>query len=102
MKTNGERVLWKFYKARERHKHKKDTIKILFVAPFGRIPILNPLKKIWKCGVAHLKDLHKRQKAVLKRPLVITVENKWLQKLQNSEYIAEECHVVLLAKLLHV
>lgn len=47
MKTNGERVLWKFYKTRERHKHEKDTIKILFVA-FGRIPILNPLMKIWK------------------------------------------------------
>lgn len=50
----------------------------------------------------HLKDFHKRQEAVLKRPLVVTVENKWLQELQDGEHIDKERHVVLLPELLHV
>lgn len=51
---------------------------------------------------AHLKDLHKGQKAVLKRPLVVAVENKRLQQLQDGERVAKERHVVLLPKLLYV
>lgn len=54
------------------------------------------------CEPPHLKDLHEGQKAVLKRPLVVTVENKRLQQLQDGEHIAKERHVVLLPKLLHV
>lgn len=50
----------------------------------------------------HLKDLHEGEKTVLKRPLVVTVENKRLQHLQNSKHVAEEDHVVLLPELMQV
>lgn len=38
----------------------------------------------------------------MKRPLVLAVENKRLQQLEDGEHIAEERHVVLLPKVLHV
>ena len=60
-----------------------------------------PKSRIWQGLTAdtHLKDLHEGEKTVLKRPLVVAVENKWLQQLQNGEYVAEEGHVILLSKL---
>lgn len=50
----------------------------------------------------HLEDLHEGEETVLKRPLVVAVENKRLQHLQNSQHVAEEGHVVLLPKLVQV
>lgn len=35
----------------------------------------------------------------MKRPLVVAVENKWLQQLQDRKHVAEKGHVVLLPKL---
>lgn len=51
---------------------------------------------------AHLKDPHEGEKAVLKRPLVVAVENERLQQLQDGEHVAEERHVVLLPELVYV
>lgn len=49
-----------------------------------------------------MKDLHEGEKTVLKRPLVVAVENQRLEHLQNSKHVAEEGHVVLLPELMQV
>lgn len=60
----------------------------------------NTLGKTWKQPC--LKDFHKREKAVLKRPLVVAVKNQGLQQLQDGQHVAEEGHVVLLPQLVLV
>lgn len=64
------------------------------------------MKPVWQRSdpvqAAHLKNLHEGQEAVLKRPLVVVVEDKRLQQLQDGEHVAEERHVVLLPELQQV
>lgn len=50
----------------------------------------------------HLENLHEGQQAVLKRPLVVAMEDEWLKQLEDGEHVAEKGHVVLLPELVHV
>lgn len=50
----------------------------------------------------HLENLHEGQQAVLKRPLVVAMEDERLKQLEDGEHVAEKGHVVLLPELVHV
>lgn len=93
METNGERLLWKFYKKKDSKNTQEHHESNLYPKSSS--------EDLKVCEPPHLKDFHKGQKAVLKRPLVVAVENERLQQLEDGEHIAEEVHVVLLPKLVH-